>query len=352
MQVDFVNIFHNSSITNIWTQGACSRNNASKLAKSKNNMKSLLPLFVFAFFLTSCAPARQAGALPDATATITILPAATATLIPPSPTSVPTKIPCDPRAVDFCITDGHFILQRPIQPPNNDSVDPTYRFASTANGKREPHHGVEFLDSYGTPVQAAADGIVLFAGPDAEAVYSPWTNFYGNVIVIKHENDLFTLYGHLSAIDVQTGDSVQAGEKIGEVGQTGVATGSHLHFEVRQGNAHDYFSTQNPELWLAPKRDERNLKYGTLMLFVVDGESQFQFTDLTIQRYVDSSETPEKTFYLVTYVNEMVKGSENAAISGLKAGHYRIALKLNGYLYERWVEVQSGKLTQAVIVVE
>lgn len=315
-------------------------------------MKSLLLLFVFAFFLTSCAPARQAGALPDATATMTISPAATATLIPPSPTSVPTKIPCDPHTADFCITDGHFILQRPIQPPNNDSVDPTYRFASTANGKREPHHGVEFLDSYGTPVQAAADGVVLFAGPDVEAVYSPWTNFYGNVIVIKHENELFTLYGHLSVIDVQTGDSVQAGEKIGEVGQTGVATGSHLHFEVREGDAQDYFSTQNPELWLIPKRDERNLKYGTLMLSVVDGESRFQFTDLTIQRYVDSSETPEKTFYLVTYVNEMVKGSENAAISGLKAGHYRIALKLNGYLYERWVEVQSGKLTQAVIVVE
>jgi hypothetical protein len=312
-----------------------------------------LLLFALIFFVTSCVPAQQVNALPEPTATVTILPEATATFIPPSPTTtIPTKPPCDPRAVDFCITDGHFILQRPIQPPNNDSVDTTYRYASTANGKRDPHHGVEFLNSYGTPVQAAADGIVLFAGPDMEAVYSPWKIFYGNVVVIEHENDLFTLYAHLSKIDVLTGDAVLAGQKIGEVGQSGVATGSHLHFEVRHGNVENYFSTKNPELWLAPERDKRNLQFGTLMLLVIDAASQYQYANLTIARYPSASEKPEKTFYLDTYVKELANGDENAVISGLQAGRYRIALKLNGQLYERWVEVQSGKLTQAVIVVK
>jgi hypothetical protein len=304
--------------------------------------------------ITSCAPVPNVVALPDATATVVIItPESTATsVVPPSPTPVSTKTPCKPLVEDFCITDGHFIFQRPIAHSENDSVDTTYRYASTANGAREPHHGVEFLNQYGTAVQAAADGVVIFAGPDAEAVYSPWVNFYGNVIVIEHENDLFTLYAHLSKIDVQAGDVVQVGEKIGEVGQSGVATGSHLHFEVRRGDVENYLSTQNPELWLAPERDERNLQYGTLMLSIMDAESQHQLAELTIARYSKSSGEPEKVFYLDTYAKELANGAENAVMSGLKAGRYRIALKLNGQLYERWVEVQSGKLTQIVIVVK
>ena len=93
-------------------------------------MKFFLPFFVFTLLLASCMPAQEGVALPDATPTMIVLPEATATtaiVISPTPTLEPTKIPCDPLAVDFCITDGHFILQRPIQPPNNDSVDVTYQ---------------------------------------------------------------------------------------------------------------------------------------------------------------------------------------------------------------------------------
>ncbi len=78
-------------------------------------------------------------------------------------------------------------------------------------------------------------------------------DFYGNVIIIRHANELYTLYAHLSNIFVKEGDKVSAGDMIGEVGDTGGATGSHLHFEVRKGgDGTDYFSTQNPELWLIP----------------------------------------------------------------------------------------------------
>ena len=318
-------------------------------------MKLFLPLFVFTLLITSCTPVQQVDALPEATATVTILPeaTATATFIPPSLTTIiPTKIPCDPRAVDFCITDGHFILQRPIDPANNNSVDPTYRYASTANGKRDPHHGVDILNKFGTPIHAAADGFVVFAGPDALPVYSPWPNFYGNMIVLKHANDLYTLYGHLSKLDVQAGEVVQVGQKIGEVGQTGVAIGSHLHFEVRRGVVENYFSTLNPELWLAPESDAKNTQYGTLMISVMDSASKYLFTKLTIARYPDSSLQPDYPYYLDTYVNDMAKGDENAAIGGIQAGRYRIALESNGQLIERWVEVQSGKLTQTVIVVK
>ncbi len=248
--------------------------------------------------------------------------------------------------VDYCITDGHFILQRPIKPPANDSVDPTYRYASTANGTRDPHHGVEFLNKFGTPVYAAAEGIVVFAGPDTEAIYSPWKNFYGNVVVIRHAADLFTLYAHLSGIDVQSGDEVKAGEKIGEVGQSGVATGSHLHFEVRREHAEDYFATVNPELWLLPLRSE----FGALELSVVNSEFQFQKATITLEHVAESSSVMS-VYYIDTYHPSLAIGKENAAMGDLRAGRYRIALIYNGHLYERWVEVQSGKLTQVVIVV-
>ena len=57
-------------------------------------------------------------------------------------------------------------------------------------------------------------------------------------LVIEHENGFATLYGHLSAIDVEEGDTVKAGEQIGQIGATGFATGPHLHFEVRVNGQH------------------------------------------------------------------------------------------------------------------
>jgi len=314
-------------------------------------MYRILLVFLL-FLLASCAPVQNVAALPDATATTVILPESTATFISPLPTPTAIKTPCDPRTADYCITDGHLILHRPITPPGIDTVDVTYRYASTANGKREPHHGVEFLNKFGTPVHAAGNGTVVFAGPDDELMYGPSLNFYGNLVVIQHQNDVFSLYGHLSKIDVQVGDVVYVGEQIGEVGQSGVATGSHLHFEVRQGNGQDYFATQNPELWLIPESDERNLQFGVLMVSILDEAAHFQFGDMTVTRYPEFSDVPEKAYYLETYVNEMAVGAENAARGDLPPGRYRIALKLNGHLYERWVAVKSGKLTQVMIVVK
>ena len=307
----------------------------------------------FLLLLASCSSSRNALPTSEATATASSLaiPTLTVTIaVPPTATQVtptPTPIPCDPHTADYCITDGYLILQRPIQPPANDSVDPTYRYASTANGTRDPHHGIEIGKDFGTPVQAAADGVVIFAGPDKRASYSPWPNFYGNVIVIHHTEDLFTLYAHLSKIDIEVGDVVQVGDKIGEVGQTGAATGSHLHFEVRRGEVENYFSTVNPELWLAPSRSE----YGAVALTILDGAGFLQPAKLTLQRYAASNEILEE-YYLDTYDPHMPTNDENAALGDLPADRYRITLIQNGHLYERWVEVQSGKLTQVVIVVK
>ena len=86
------------------------------------------------------------------------------------------------------------------------------------------HKGVDYGAPSGTPVRAVGDGVVEFAG---------WQNGYGNVVEIRHGNDRSTVYAHLSRIDVQGGQRVEQGSRIGAVGATGWATGPHLHFEVK-----------------------------------------------------------------------------------------------------------------------
>ena len=313
------------------------------------NLLSLLVVFA------SCTPVQTPQSLPSVTSTVLEpVPTSTSTPIPILLLSTITITPvvCNPLTVDFCINDGHFILQRPVKTPANDSVDPTYGYGSTANGTRDPHHGVEFVNESGTPVYAAADGKVIFAGPDEEAIYSPWRNYYGNLVVIEHNDELFTLYAHLSQINIQAGQKVLTGDKIGEIGRTGVAIGSHLHFEVRGGDVQDYFATQNPELWLAPNKDERGKLLGALMISIVDQGFVLQHTEFTIDYHLDRNEPRVKSYYVVTYARDMMTGDENAALGDLPAGDYRIALEYNGQLYERWVEVESGKLTQVMLVVK
>ena len=86
------------------------------------------------------------------------------------------------------------------------------------------HNGVDYGAPSGTPVRTIGDGVVEFAG---------WQNGYGNVIHIKHNGDLTTVYAHLSRVDIVKGAKVAQGDTIGAVGQTGWATGPHLHFEVK-----------------------------------------------------------------------------------------------------------------------
>ncbi len=90
------------------------------------------------------------------------------------------------------------------------------------------HKGIDIAAPLGTPVYAAESGSVI----DAEFK----KNGYGNLIVIKHGNDMATYYGHLSKILVSGGIKVSKGQLIGNVGSTGKSTGPHLHFEIRKGS--------------------------------------------------------------------------------------------------------------------
>ncbi len=314
-------------------------------------------LLIFTF-LASCASVQTTQTPPTFIPTLFVFEP-TFTFVPPSAmvtpvvlTSTATPEVCDPFAVDYCISEGRFIFQRPIKLPANASIDRTYTYASTANGRREPHHGVEFLNKFGTPVYAAGDGVVVFAGLDSNAVYSPWPNFYGNVIVIGHADDLYTLYAHLSKINVEVNQKVFAGVPIGEVGQSGAAIGPHLHFEVRHGNVENYFSTMNPQLWLIPNNGS-NGRLGVLQISILDQKHHLiRHAEFTATYSADKIQSTNTTFFGATYSADMLSGDENAVLGDLVPGYYRIAFKYNGQLYERWVEVESGKLTQVVFVVK
>ena len=86
------------------------------------------------------------------------------------------------------------------------------------------HEGTDYAADYGTPVLAAGDGVVIKAG---------YSGGYGNLVEVRHANGITTRYGHLSAILVRSGARVEQGQVIGRVGATGLATGSHLHYEFR-----------------------------------------------------------------------------------------------------------------------
>ncbi|MFH0934378.1 MAG: M23 family metallopeptidase [Pseudomonadota bacterium] len=103
-------------------------------------------------------------------------------------------------------------------------------------GTRAFHEGMDFMSEFGTPVSAAAGGVVI---------YSDFHPQYGNMIEVDHGNGLLTRYGHLLKRLVKVGDVVLSGGKIAEVGNTGRSTGAHLHFEVRQNGA-----PQNPMRFL------------------------------------------------------------------------------------------------------
>ncbi|MFD7506991.1 M23 family metallopeptidase [Streptomyces sp. NPDC059850] len=106
------------------------------------------------------------------------------------------------------------------------------------------HSGQDFVVPTGTPVRAVHTGVVVKAGPNG-AGDGP---AYGNAIVIKHDNDTYTQYAHLSRIDVRIGQSVTTGQNIGLSGSTGNSTGPHLHFEVR--TTPDYGSAVGPLTFL------------------------------------------------------------------------------------------------------
>jgi murein DD-endopeptidase MepM/ murein hydrolase activator NlpD len=114
--------------------------------------------------------------------------------------------------------------------PNRSPINAAYNSSSYGwridpfNGNKAFHEGLDFTANTGTPIRAAADGIV------SEATN---THDYGNLVKIQHGSGLETLYAHASKLLVKAGERVVKGQVVAEVGSTGRSTGPHLHYEIR-----------------------------------------------------------------------------------------------------------------------
>ncbi len=113
----------------------------------------------------------------------------------------------------------------------------TYQYQGKAIGE-SIHMGVDLASIANAPVEAANHGIVTYTG---------YLGIYGNMIIVDHGLGFFTLYAHLSSINVKPGQEVKKGEAIGRTGISGLAGGDHLHFGMIVGG-----QFVNPQEWWDP----------------------------------------------------------------------------------------------------
>ena len=116
---------------------------------------------------------------------------------------------------------NYTVMDIPNHPPVRGYVTRSFYTAEAHN--RPAHHGVDIAAKEGSPVLAAAGGLVLFAD---------WTYRYGNLVLISHRSGYISIYGHNQVMFVRAGDRVQQGEPIALLGNSGQSTAPHLHFEI------------------------------------------------------------------------------------------------------------------------
>jgi murein DD-endopeptidase MepM/ murein hydrolase activator NlpD len=163
----------------------------------------------------------------------------------PAPEYLPVTRPAEPAADDGvqAMAKGERLLaERAAR--EAEARRPLYvlpaqgRFTSGYGARWGTNHwGIDLANSIGTPILAAADGVVVEAGP---------ASGFGLWIRLRHEDGTITVYGHINRALVEEGEHVQAGEEIAEMGNRGQSTGPHLHFEVWNADGKKI----NPLIWL------------------------------------------------------------------------------------------------------
>jgi murein DD-endopeptidase MepM/ murein hydrolase activator NlpD len=225
--------------------------------------------------------------------------------------------------------EDHFYFLRPIPSGQVNWPHPEYRYGNTFFSEVAVHTGVDLGADRGAPVLAAGDGEVIWTGYGLYRGYEDKTDPYGLAVAIRHDfgyqgEQLYTIYAHLESIDVYLGQRVYAGDQLGIVGETGHTTGPHLHFEIRLGS-NDYYSTRNPELWMAPPEGWAVLA-GRIM-----GSYGVLLSEHLVQiRNLETNKTWNVRTYKPGVVNPDDEYAENFVISDLPAGPYEIRVDYYG----------------------
>lgn len=272
-------------------------------------------------------------------------------LFPPlEPYVTPEWRPPSARVPLSIVPDDHYYFAWPLASNVIYYSNPSYRYGRTFDGGRIVHTGVDLVANTGTPVLAAGPGTVTWTGYGLfRQVWGDQTDPYGQAIAIQHDFGwngrlLFSVYAHLSRIFVREGQRVETGEQIGLVGETGVTTGPHLHFEVRVGE-NSYFSTRNPELWLAPPEG-----WGVLAGRVV---TRYGNPVPEVEIEIIGDRGSYRYRYTYTYHEEVAmpddNWGENFAIGDLPAGEYTVLATVGPVRYKTQINVLPGQTNFLVL---
>lgn len=238
--------------------------------------------------------------------------------------------------------EDHFYFSRPIPSGEVNWPHPKYRYGGTFFGEASTHTGVDLGAKRDTPVLAAAAGEVVWSGFGLYRGITDPNDPYGLAIAIRHDfgyrgETLYTVYAHLASDLVWRGQQVAAGEVIGTVGDTGHASGPHLHFEIRLGENY-YFSTLNPELWVVPPEG-----WGVLAGRVLGTWGRpMPETSLRVISVETGREWEVITYALDTIHPDPVY-QENFVLGDLPAGPYEIRIIYAGRAYSAFLFVVPGQ---------
>ena len=323
-------------------------------------MKKIISIILFLIFLlTACSSAIAESTPTQVIAEVQNQPQVTnEAVVSPSPEpfqfSLPTpgaepitgwRPPLYP--VPWAIAPyDHFFFTRPIAADQVNWPIPDYRYGGVFFGINVVHTGVDISAPEGTPIMAAGPGTIVWAGWGLFSETPGNQNDpYGVAVAIRHDfgyNDqqLYTIYAHMSLANVIEGQHVETGEVIGFVGSTGASTGAHVHFEVRLPN-NSFFYTYNPELWIAPPQG-----WGVLAARIMDLKGELlQQVEVTVK-----PEQAGRTFTVRTYGKKGAANSdpyynENMVLGDLPAGIYKISFKYEDELVQTWVEIFPGQVS-------
>lgn len=253
----------------------------------------------------------------------------------------------------------HFWLARPV-----DSNAVNYALFYYTYGSDGPddlwrvHHGIDMPNPIGESVRAAGSGTVLWAAdgfrvelPDGTITETTYS--YGNTVLIKHDfgyrgEPIYTLYAHLSAVLVTRGQHVETGDIVGLVGDTGIVTGSHVHFEVRVGQ-NSWYSVRNPLMWMVPY-----VGHGVIAGRVIgpDGDvlddQDISIIDRATGRVVQTTTSYIRADTNRDRISDIVPDDvwmENFAAGDIPEGRYRVVTRINGTSVSQIVDVYEGTTT-------
>ncbi|MDX2160156.1 MAG: M23 family metallopeptidase [bacterium] len=240
----------------------------------------------------------------------------------------------------------HFWLRRPVDSNalNNRGL---FYYAYGSDGPENQwriHAGIDMPNPIGETVRAAGSGTIVYAAENFQSTYT-----YGKTVFIRHDfgydgQPVFTLYAHLAAILVFEGQTIQAGDPIGLVGNTGRVSGPHVHFEVRVGED-TYGATFNPLLWMVPY-----VNTGVIAGRLSDRSGDLIMdADVTVRNYGTGLVTDTTTTYIyrgtAVDVNADPIWQENFVIGDVPVGRHEVVATINGERVSQVVTVVEGTTT-------